>query len=166
MLSLAREDCLQRGCKQCLAGLVCVGFRRFRRGPLKEFLEHVADVGILEVSEVLPEQRVNILNAGMQYPTRTVGPTHYGLLGVPCCIVVPLLSGIDNTGAASDATFLATGVIGAPTGVPVGCEGIVKGSECQQRQQNGLPTTSETEHPRLATPALHLVRHCSPVQFQ
>ena len=97
-----------------------MGFRRFRKGLLKKFLEHVANVGILEVREVPHEQRVNILNAGMQYPTRTVGPTQYGLLGSPYCVVVPLLSGIDKTRAASDASFLATGVIGALTGISVG----------------------------------------------
>ena len=70
-------------------------FRRFRKGPLKKFLEHVA-----KVREVLPKQRVNIFNAGMQYPTGTLGRTHYGLLGSPCCVVVPLLSGIDKTRAA------------------------------------------------------------------
>jgi len=51
--------------------------------------------------------------------------------------VVPLLSGIDKTAAASDASLLATGVIGALTGISVGCERIVKGRNDNKDNKDG-----------------------------
>jgi len=73
--------------------------------------------------------------------------------------VVPLLSGLDETGAVSDASFLATGVIGATTDISVDYEGV----RMTTKTPKTVPTTSE--HPRLAIRALYIVRHCGPVQF-
>ena len=51
--------------------------------------------------------------------------------------MVLLLSGIDKTGAASDASFLATGTIGAPTGISVGCEADFGGSNDNKDNKDG-----------------------------